>query len=84
VEAGERAAEITRGMLAYAGKGKVCVARAQVDPVVRDAIQSVKVPRTIRLEFLSGPRLPPVETDSELLRQAIADLLRNFVEAIGE
>jgi PAS domain S-box-containing protein len=84
VEAGDRAAELIRKMLAYAGKGNVRVARTRVDPLVRDAIAQAGVPQSIRLEFQSGRRVPPVETDSELLRQAIADLVRNAVEAIGE
>ncbi len=84
VQAGERAAEITRKMLAYAGKGNVFVARAQIDQLVGDAIKCAGVPESIRLEFHGGRRLPPVEADSDLLRQAIADLLKNAIEAIGE
>lgn len=84
VEASERAADLIRKMLAYAGKGSVCVERTRIDPLVRDAIAQAGVPQSIRLEFQSGLRVPPVETDSELLRQAIADLVRNAVEAIGE
>lgn len=84
VDAGERAADLIRKVLAYAGKGSIRVAPAHVDDLVRDVIASISVPGGIRLEFESGRRLPPVETDSELLRQAVADLVRNAVEAIGE
>ena len=84
LQAAERAAEITRRMLAYAGKGILRVERAEVDQLVRDAITAAGVPKTIRLEFVRADRLPAVDTDPELLRQAVADLLRNAIEAINE
>jgi len=82
-QAGEQAAELVRRMLAYAGKANLSVGRAQVDPLVRDAVARAGVPEKIHLEILCGPGIPLVRTDSELLRQAVADLLRNAVEAIG-
>jgi PAS domain S-box-containing protein len=82
--AGERAAELIRKVVAFAGKGNLDLARANVDQLVRAAVARAVVPDGIRLEFQSGRRVPLVETDSELLCQAIADLLRNSVEAIGE
>ena len=84
VQAGESAAELIRRMVAYVGKGNLRVAQADVHQLVREAIDRAGIPENIRLEFHSAYRLPTLETDSELLRQALVDLLRNAVEAIGE
>jgi len=83
-QAGERAAELIRKVLAFAGKGSLQLARVQIDPLVREAVEHVGIPAKIQVEFQPGRRVPAVETDAELLRQAVADLLRNAVEAIGE
>lgn len=84
--AGERLAELTRRMLAYAGKGYFRVEPTNVDQLVRDACESVRasIPETVRLEIRSSPAVPPVKTDSTHMRQAIVDLVLNAVEAIGE
>ena len=84
MQAGQRAADLIRKMLGYAGKGTLRPARTQVDKSVRDAVELAGVPKSIKLELHTRRPVPPVETDAELLRQAIADLLRNSVEAIGE
>ena len=86
IHAGERLAELTRRMLAYAGKATFCVEPADVSQLIEDACQSIRpsIPETIRLEIRSGPELPPARTDPEHLRQAIADLVLNAVEAVGE
>ena len=84
VQSSERAAELVRKMLAYAGKGNIWVSRTNVGPVVRDAIQRASIPAGIRVDFRSASDLPTVETDVEQLRQAVVDLVRNSAEAIGE
>jgi len=86
MRAGERLAGLTRRMLAYAGKATFCVEPANVNQLVHDACESIRpsIPETIRLEIRSGPQVPPANTDSTHMRQAIADLVLNAVEAIGE
>ncbi len=84
--AGERLAELTRRMLAYAGKATFRVEPTDVEQLVHDACDSVRdaIPKTVRLEIRSSPCVPPVRTDSTHMRQAIVDLVLNAVEAIGE
>jgi len=84
--AGERLAELTRRMLAYAGKATFCVEPANVYQIVQDACESIQpsIPETIHLEIRNGPEVPPANTDPEHMRQAIVDLVLNAVEAIGE
>ncbi|HUD99678.1 MAG TPA: ATP-binding protein [Bryobacteraceae bacterium] len=84
IQAGERAAEITRRMLAYAGKGNLRLESADVSQAVQDALARAGVPKTIRVKFQKTSTLPPVQTDPEQLRQAVVDLVRNAVEAIEE
>lgn len=84
IQAGEGAAELIRKIVAYAGKGNRRVTRAHVDDLVREVIERPGIPKHIRLEVQRGRRLPQVEVDFDLLRQAITDLLGNAVEAIGE
>jgi PAS domain S-box-containing protein len=84
--AGERVAELTRNMLAYAGKASFRVEPINVDQLLHDACESLRasIPERIGLEIRSAPELPPVKTDAAHMRRAIVDLVLNAVEAIGE
>jgi len=86
VQAGERAAELTRKMLAYAGKGAFYVERTDFDKLVRETCMALKasIPKTIRFEFRGACNLPPVQTDAAQLRQVVVDLVMNAMEAIGD
>src|SRR5207253_3081135 len=86
VQASERAAELTRRMLAYAGKGNAYVEITDMNQVVNSACEAIQasIPDTIHLECHGGDDVPPVKTDSNQMRQVIGDLVMNAVEAIGE
>jgi PAS domain S-box-containing protein len=86
VQAGQRAAELTGKMLAYAGKGNVHIEPIDLNQLVRDTCDSLRdtIPRTIRLHIRTGRSLPPVTADSRQMRQAIVDLVLNAAEAIRE
>lgn len=86
VRAGERAAELTAKMLAYAGKGNMYCVPTDLNTLVRDTCSSLRasLPKTIRLNILSAPDLPLITTDSRQMRQVIVDLVMNGVEAFGE
>jgi PAS domain S-box-containing protein len=86
VQAGERAAELTGKMLAYAGQGNQYSEPADINQLVRDACDSVQdsIPKTIRLHIRTGRNLPPLTTDPRQMRQAIAALVLNAAEAIRE
>jgi len=86
LEAGERGAELTSRMLAYAGKGDFCAERIRLDALVRETCASMRdaVPPAIEFEFRSEPDLPMVETNERLTRQLVTELIRNALEAIGE
>jgi len=86
VRAGERGAELTRKMLAYAGKGNVHAELTYLDPLVRDTCEIMRagMPKNICLEYHRGRTVPPVKTDAAQMRQVVVDLVTNAVEAIGE
>jgi PAS domain S-box-containing protein len=86
VRAGDRLAELTRRMLAYAGKAMFRVEPIDVAQLVHDACESIRasIPETIRLEIRNTEGMPTVRTDPAHMRQAVLDMVLNAVEAIGE
>jgi signal transduction histidine kinase len=86
VRAGERAAELTRKMLAYAGKANQYIEPTDLNKLVRDTCDSLRtsVPEGIEFNVSPGHDLPSVITDSRQMRQVIVDLVMNALEAIRE
>jgi signal transduction histidine kinase len=86
ISAGERAADLTRKMLAYSGRGNLFVERVQVEQLAKETCRFLRrsLPIRIQLHMESAGDLPPIETDTEQLRQVIVELAMNAVEAIGE
>ena len=86
VEASERAASLTRQMLAYAGKGHLFVTPVDLSRVVRDAMSLVRgsIPQNVEVELELKELLPCVEGDALQLQQVVLNLMLNASEAIGE
>ncbi len=86
IRASERAADLTRQLLAYAGKGKFVVERVDASAVVRDISELIRssVPRTVDLSLDLHPDLPPLEGDPTQIQQLVMNLILNAVEATGE
>ncbi|HEX8984666.1 MAG TPA: PAS domain S-box protein, partial [Bryobacteraceae bacterium] len=86
VSAGERAAQLTRQMLAYAGKGRFVV--ECVDPVsfVREitALIQAAIPHTVELRIELGESVPAVEVDVAQFQQLLMNLVLNAAESIPE
>ncbi|SPF45641.1 Multi-sensor signal transduction histidine kinase [Candidatus Sulfopaludibacter sp. SbA4] len=84
MRAGERAAELTRKMLSYAGKGNFQIELTNLGELVCSTCDTIRnsIPNTIRLECHSGCAIPPVVTDPGQLRQVVVELVMNAVEAI--
>lgn len=80
--AAERAAVLTRQMLAYAGQGNLVLAMVDINQVVRAVATQATVGRkSAGVWCVLGEGLPPVHGDAEQLRQAILNLVVNAVEA---
>jgi len=84
VLAGEKAAHLTRQMLAYAGKGQVQIERLELSAVVHDIERLVRssIPRHVDLRMNLESDLPPVEADEGQLQQVLMNLVINAAEAI--
>lgn len=84
IEASERAAELTRQILAYSGKGRFITRRF----VVSEAIQQIgdllhsSLPPGVSLLMDLEPKLPQVNGDWNQIQQIVTNLVTNSVEAI--
>jgi CheY-like chemotaxis protein len=81
-----RAAELTRQMLAYAGKGRLVTERVELSLLVHEMLTLVRsaIPRTIEFDFATGEGPCFVEADAVQLRQVVMNLVTNAGEAIGD
>jgi PAS domain S-box-containing protein len=86
LSAGERAADLTRQLLAHAGKGPFLICSTDVPDLVRDLIPLIQagIPRNVEIVLEFEPGVAPVEADAAQLRQVIMNLVINGAEAIGE
>ena len=84
VHAAERGADLTRQMLAYAGKGQFVLQRLDVSEEVRAVVALLKssVNPNARIELELPPGLPAVNADRGQLQQIIMNLVINAGEAL--
>ena len=83
--AAQRAAELTRQMLAYAGRGRVVVQRVNLSDLVVELVTLLRtvVARTADIDVRLTDNLPDVEADASQLRQVVMNLVTNAADAIG-
>ncbi|HLH17296.1 MAG TPA: PAS domain-containing protein [Bryobacteraceae bacterium] len=86
VGASERAAELTRQLLAYAGKGRFVLQKIDISTAVRGMTELLhaSIPRKVAIEQHLAPDLPPVEADPGQIHQIVMNLVLNAAEAIPE
>ena len=84
--AGERAADLTQQLLAYAGKGKWLVEWIDVSEAIRGIVEMMEgtIPQTVQLRVDLARELPRVKADPSQIQQLILILLTNSIEAIGK
>jgi len=84
--AGLHAAELTRQMLAYAGRGRFAIQPVDLTTAVREMSQllGASIPKKVELVLNLADGLPAVEADPAQLRQLVMNLVINAAEAIGE
>ena len=86
VLASETAGNLTRQLLAYAGKGRFVVEPVDLSDLVRQIsnLLQTSIPKNVqlRLELMDG--LPSVEADVTQLQQLLMNLVINGAEAIGD
>ncbi len=86
IVASERAADLTRQLLAYSGKGRFFVHPADLSELAREigGLIRTSIPKkvSLRLDLASG--LPLVEVDPAQIQQLLMNLVINGAEAVGE
>jgi signal transduction histidine kinase/CheY-like chemotaxis protein len=82
----ERAADLTRQLLAYAGKGHFIVRAVNLSELIREISRLLRtsIPRNVDLDLRLPQDLPPLEADATQLQQLVMNLVINGAEAIGE
>ncbi|MBI3131658.1 MAG: PAS domain S-box protein [Acidobacteria bacterium] len=85
-EASLRAADLTRQLLAYAGKGNFVVAEVDLNRVVAEMTKllAVSISKKAALRFDLSEIQPKVLGDPSQIQQLIMNLVTNASEAIGE
>jgi PAS domain S-box-containing protein len=85
-KAAVRAADLTRQLLAYAGKGKFVVSEVDLGILAKEITQllAVSIPKTTVLECDLAERLPFVKGDAVQLFQVLMNLVTNASEAVSK
>jgi PAS domain S-box-containing protein len=86
VTAAERAAHLTRQMLAYAGKGRFLIESIDVAELVRSTCSLIRgsIPKHVRITVETGHGQPTIEADSSQMQQIVMNLILNAAEAIDD
>jgi PAS domain S-box-containing protein len=86
VTSAERAAHLTRQMLAYAGKGTLLVEPIDLSEVVAQTklLLSASIPKSVELKLQLEERLPVVQSDAGQIQQVVMNLIINAVEAVDQ
>jgi CheY-like chemotaxis protein len=81
-----KAAELTRQMLAYSGKGRFVVEPLDLSQLVGEIthLLAVSISKRVRVEYDLTPDLPAIEADSAQVQQIVMNLVTNASEAMGD
>lgn len=82
----QQAAELTRQILAYSGRGRFLVQQIDLGELIREMSPLMRVSTGTRAELRLelAPDLPPVEADTTQVRQVLLNLVLNASEAVPE
>ena len=86
IAAADRAADLTRQMLAYSGRGQFVIEPVNVSSVVADICKLVKasIAKTVAVRLEPGADVPAVEGDPNQIQQLVMNMIVNAAEAIGD
>ncbi|NUN49880.1 MAG: response regulator [Candidatus Brocadiae bacterium] len=84
--AAQRAADLAGQMLAYSGRGVFVMQRTDLNALVREMAELLRVsmPKDVEVRYELAGALPKVEADVTQLRQVVMNLVINASQAIGE
>ncbi len=86
VKASESAADLTKQLLAYAGKGRFVMQHLNLSEQIENNKSLLKrlIPHSVELEFHLAADLPALEADSTQVQQIVMNLVINAAESYGE
>ena len=86
ITSADHAADLTRQLLAYSGRGRFVVERVDLSRMVEDiaGLLRVSISKRAALKLLLDPELPGVEADIAQMRQLLLNLITNASDAIGD
>ncbi len=86
VKSCERAAHLTRQLLAYAGKGQFLIERINLGVLAQDLIELLRTAasRDVSIDLAVEENLPTLEADAVQMQQLLMNLIMNGTEAIGQ
>jgi PAS domain S-box-containing protein len=86
VHASHRAADLTRQLLAYSGKGRHYMQKVEISGMVRRIRELVEaaISKKIALELRLAAGLPQIDADVNQVQQIVLNLVNNAAEAIGD
>ncbi len=81
----ERAASLTRQMLAYAGRGQFIIEPVDLSNFIRETIPLIEaaIPKNVDVRLSLAERLPLIDADLGQMQQVIMNLVVNAAEAVG-
>ena len=81
-----RAAELTRQMLVFAGRGELATVPVDLSVTVREMVQllAASLSKKAELRFELTESLPSIEADPAQLRQIVMNFILNASDAIGD
>ena len=85
-KAAKRAAELSKQMLAYSGKGRFVVEPINLNEFVEEMahLLEISISKKAVLKYNFADNLPPIDGDATQIRQIIMNLITNASEAIGD
>jgi two-component system CheB/CheR fusion protein len=84
IAAAERAADLTRQLLAHAGKGRALAQPIELSGFIREILPLIQtsIPKQVELRLDLAPDLPALEADPAQIQQLAMNLVINGAEAI--
>ena len=84
-KAAQRAAELCRQMLAYAGKEQFVMKEVNIGELIAEMVTMLKatINKNVAITSTLVTDLPPVKVDANQIRQVVMNLIINASEAIG-
>ncbi len=85
-QAGRRAAELCRQMLAYSGKGRFTVEYLDLSEIVRETAHLIQASMSKKavLQYDLSDDLPCIEADPSQIRQVVMNLITNASDALED